>query len=120
VGTELADIFCARCENQKSVVKNILADYTYYEDMQRALGSSRFLRVLQDTIPDRSMFVYKYLKDHLLFLVQRDLPLLLIKRILKDALRGLAELHHQNIVHTGQPDLFHTTGSLFFFITKTS
>jgi len=80
--------------------------------MQRALGSSRYLRLLQDTIPDRSMFVYEYLKDHLLSLAQKDLPLLLTKRILKDALRGLAELHHQNIVHTGQPDLFHTPGSL--------
>lgn len=74
--------------------------------MQRALGSSRYLRVLQDTIPDRSMFVYKYLKDHLLFLVQRDLPMLLTKRILKDTLRGLAELHQQNIVHTGQHNTF--------------
>ena len=97
----LADGFCARCGNQKFVVKNILADFKYYLDMQRALGGSRYLRLLQDTIPDRSMFVYKYLKDHLLSLAQKDLPLLLTKRILKDALRGLAELHHQNIVHTG-------------------
>ena len=97
----LADIFCARSGNQKFVVKNILADYKYYQDMQQALGSSRYLRLMQDAIPERSMFVYKYLKDHLLSLAQKDLPLLLTKRILKDALRGLAELHHQNIVHTG-------------------
>ncbi|KAL9019227.1 MAG: hypothetical protein Q9185_003536 [Variospora sp. 1 TL-2023] len=86
--------------NQKFVVKNILAEYKYYQDMQRALHGSRYLRLLQDTIPDRSMFVYKYLNDHLLFLAQKDLPLLLTKRILKDTLRGLAELHHENIVHT--------------------
>ena len=97
----LADIFCARSGNQKFVAKNVLADFKYYQDMQRALGTSRYLRLLQDTIPDRSMFVYEYLKDHLLSLAQKDLPLLLTKRILKDALRGLAELHHQNIVHTG-------------------
>jgi hypothetical protein len=59
--------------------------------MQRALGTSRYLRLLQDTIPDRSMFVYNYLKDHLLSLAQEDLPLLLTKRILKGALQGLAE-----------------------------
>ncbi|KAL9609841.1 MAG: hypothetical protein Q9167_005408 [Letrouitia subvulpina] len=46
------------------------------------------------------MFVFDYFKDHLLSLAQKELPLLLIKRILKDALRGIAELHHQNIVHT--------------------
>lgn len=83
------------------MVKDVLADFKYYEDMQRALGSSRYLRLLQDTIPARSMFVYKYLKDHLLSLAQEDLPLLLTKRILRDALHGLAELHRQNIVHTG-------------------
>ena len=93
--------FFARYEEQYFVLKTVLADYEYYEDMQRALATSRYLRLLQDTIPDRSMFVYKYLKDHLLSLAQKDLPLLLTKRILRAALHGLAELHHQNIVHTG-------------------
>ncbi|MCJ1280773.1 hypothetical protein MMC26_000090 [Xylographa opegraphella] len=86
--------------NQKFVAKTVLADFQYYQDMQQALGNSRYLRLVQDTIPDKSMFVYKYLKDHLLSLARKSLPLLLTKRILKDALRGLAELHHQNIVHT--------------------
>lgn len=93
--------FVHRCRNQSFVVKNLVTDFKYYHDMQRALDSSRYLRLLQDTIPDKSMFVYKYLKDHLLSLAQKDLPLQVTKRILKDALRGLAELHHQNIVHTG-------------------
>lgn len=82
-------------------MKTILADIQYYEDMQRGLRTSRYLRLLQDTIPDRSMFVYKYFKDHLLSLAQKNIPMLLTKRILKDALHGLADLHHQNIVHTG-------------------
>ena len=83
------------------MVKTILAEFQYYHDMQRALNTSRYLRLLQDTVPDRSMFVYKYFNDHLLSLAQKDLPLPLTKRILKDALHGLAELHDQNIVHTG-------------------
>ena len=73
--------------------------------MQQALSPSRYLQLWQDTIPDRSMFVFKYLNDHFLFLAQRDLPLPLTKRILKDALHGLAELHEQDIVHTGQDRL---------------
>lgn len=80
----------------------MLADFEYYQDMQRALGTSRYLRLFHDTIPPRSMFVYEYLNDHLLSLAQKDLPLLLTKRILKDTLGGLAELHQENIVHTGQ------------------
>ena len=90
----LADIFCARCGNQQFVVKNVLADFKYYQDMQRALGSPPYLRLMQDTIPERSIFVYRYFKDHLLSLAQIDLPLLLTKRILKDTLRGLAELYY--------------------------
>jgi serine/threonine protein kinase len=51
------------------------------------------------------MFVYRYLSDHLLSLAQEELPLTLVKRILKDALRGLAALHDRDIVHTGVPKL---------------
>ena len=47
------------------------------------------------------MFVFQYFAGHLLRLVQKDLPLAVTKRILKDVLRGIAELHDQDIVHTG-------------------
>ncbi|KAL9097946.1 MAG: hypothetical protein Q9163_006298 [Psora crenata] len=79
-------VYLATYGKQKFVAKTVLADFQYYRDMQRELYASRYLRLFQDTIPDRSMFVYKYLKDHLLSLAQKDLPLLLTKRILKDAL----------------------------------
>jgi hypothetical protein len=47
------------------------------------------------------MFVFEHFTGHLLTLAQKDLPLVVIKRILKSALTGLAELHDQDIVHTG-------------------
>ncbi|MCJ1382836.1 hypothetical protein MMC17_005949 [Xylographa soralifera] len=93
-------VYLTTCEKQSFVVKTVLAEFQYYHDMQRALSPSRYLRLLQDTIPNRSMFVYKYLNDHLLSLAQKNLPLPLTKRILKDALHGIAELQSQNIVHT--------------------
>ncbi|KAH9224723.1 kinase-like domain-containing protein [Leptodontidium sp. 2 PMI_412] len=46
------------------------------------------------------MFVYRYFADHLPSFAQKELPIRLTKRILKDSLRGLAALHDQNIVHT--------------------
>lgn len=64
------------------------------------------------------MFVYRYLKDHLLSLAQKNLPLQLTKRILKDTLRGLAELHRHNIVHAGKSDLCHTPNP-FMITAKT-
>ena len=99
--SSLANATRVRSGNHRFAIRDILAEFKYYEDMQRSLASSRHLRLAHDTIPNRSMFVYDYFKDHLLFLAQKDLPLRTTKRILKDALRGLAELHHQNIVHTG-------------------
>ncbi|EFE35187.1 uncharacterized protein ARB_06144 [Trichophyton benhamiae CBS 112371] len=46
------------------------------------------------------MFAFEYFTGHLLRLAQNDPPLQITKRILKDALRGLAELHSRDIVHT--------------------
>jgi serine/threonine protein kinase len=64
------------------------------------LRSSPYIRVSDDAAPEESLFMYKYLQDHLLSFVQRDIPLHLTKRILRDALRGIATLHEKGIVHT--------------------
>ncbi|KAL2872746.1 putative calcium/calmodulin dependent protein kinase [Aspergillus lucknowensis] len=58
------------------------------------------VRFAVDTIPDKSLFVFEHFTGHLLTLAQENLPLVVIKRILKSALTGLAELHDQDIVHT--------------------
>lgn len=47
------------------------------------------------------MFFYKYLSDHLLHFILEGPELPFIKRILKDALRGIAAMHDQDIVHAG-------------------
>jgi len=64
------------------------------------LRQSPYVRVADDSIPDQSMFAYKYVKDHLLSFSQKDVPLPLTKRILRDSLRGIAALHEKGIVHT--------------------
>ncbi|KAJ6179650.1 hypothetical protein N7519_010111 [Penicillium mononematosum] len=75
-----------------------------FEDLQvvnnRLRGNASHVRLAIDTIPNKSMFVFEHFTDHLLTLVQKDLPLMVIKRVLRDALAGLAELHDQDIVHT--------------------
>ena len=64
------------------------------------LRNSPYIRVSDDDIPDESMFAYNYLRDHLLSFVQKDVSLSITKRILRDALRGIATLHNKGIVHT--------------------
>jgi serine/threonine protein kinase len=75
-------------------------DFKYFEDMFSDLRRSPYIRVADDAIPDQSMFAYKYFKDHLLSFAQRDILLPLMKRILRDSLRGIAALHEKDIVHT--------------------
>jgi serine/threonine protein kinase len=59
------------------------------------------VRDLEDTCADESIFVFKYLKVNLLVLVQKNLPIATTKKILRDALRGLAAMHDKDIVHNG-------------------
>ncbi|PSS07171.1 hypothetical protein M430DRAFT_23320 [Amorphotheca resinae ATCC 22711] len=94
-------VYIASAENQKFVLKNLFAeDINGCMDMYRSLRSCPYLRLSHDIIPEEATLVYHYFTDHLLSLAQKDLPLAVTKRILKDTLRGLAALHDQNIVHT--------------------
>ncbi|KAI4126993.1 MAG: hypothetical protein LQ338_003448 [Usnochroma carphineum] len=99
-GPPFGRVCLATADNQKFVLKDIPADFEYYEKMYRNLCGCPYLRPLQDIIPDQSIFVFDYYTDHLLNVVQKDLPDAVIKRILHDALCGLATLHDHNIVHT--------------------
>ncbi|KAL4922583.1 kinase-like protein [Aspergillus aurantiobrunneus] len=77
-----------------------------FEDLQgvnnRLCGNISHVRLAVDTIPDKSIFIFKHFTGYLLTLAQKNLPLVVIKRILKDALTGLAELYDQDIIHTVQ------------------
>lgn len=48
------------------------------------------------------MFVFEYLTGHLLHLAQKDLLLGTRKKLLKEALFGIAEMHEKDVVHTGE------------------
>lgn len=68
--------------------------------MYSNLRACPHVRLAQDTVSEQSIFVYHYMSDDLLSLVQMDLPIEVIKRILRRALCGLSALHNRNIVHT--------------------
>lgn len=90
-----------RSGDHKYVLKSVAPrDFKYFKEMFDDLRSSPYVRVSDDECPDESVFIYKYLRDHLLSFVQNEVPLPTIKRILRDALRGIATLHGKGIVHT--------------------
>ncbi|KAL3440890.1 kinase-like domain-containing protein [Aspergillus insuetus] len=76
-------------------------NFQYLQEINNRLrGNANHVRLAVDTIPGKSMFVFEHFTSHLLTVAQKKLPLVVIKRILKDAVTGLAELHDQDIVHT--------------------
>ncbi|KAI0818195.1 kinase-like domain-containing protein [Xylaria sp. FL0064] len=99
--TPLRYVYLAKAGSEKFILKKV-SDFFYaaHEDRFRPVRGCPNLRLACDKIPEQSTLVYGYFSDHLLSLAQTDLPIQVTKRILKDALRGLAALHEHNIVHT--------------------
>ncbi|GAB1193699.1 hypothetical protein APSETT444_002924 [Aspergillus pseudonomiae] len=96
-------VYRASADGQQFILKYIHpVNFEDLEEVNNLLrGNASHVRLAVDTIPDKSMFVFEHFTGHLLALAQKDLPLVVIKRILKNALTGLVELHDQDIIHTG-------------------
>ncbi|OAA60907.1 CMGC/CDK protein kinase [Niveomyces insectorum RCEF 264] len=93
--------------HKQHVLKTIFkSEFDYQLELQEPLMGCPYLRVAVDAVPEHLLFVYDYLSDDLLHASRRkDLLVAARKRILRDALRGLAELHGRGIVHTDiKPD----------------
>ena len=89
-------------EEQKWIVKDINpSNFDYLLDIYRGLSGCPYLRLVHDTVPSQSTFIFKYCTGTLLDLGHRDLTIALTKRILNDTLRGLAALHDRDVVHNG-------------------
>ena len=88
--------------DRKYVLKGVQQSaFNRLQKMYNDLNGCDHVRSVHDTIPKTSVFVHEYLTDNLLRLVQEDLPIADIKRILRDALHGLVALHEKDFVHTG-------------------
>ncbi|KAK8117350.1 uncharacterized protein PG998_005631 [Apiospora kogelbergensis] len=93
-------VYLAEADHQKFVLKTLFeAEYTYALSLQQKFSDSPYLRAVRDTIPGEKMFVNEYLSDHLLNFAWKDISLATQKRILRDALRGLASMHAHDIAH---------------------
>ncbi|KAI0542118.1 kinase-like domain-containing protein [Xylaria digitata] len=94
-------VYLTRAGSEKFILKKVPDSfYADHEDLFGPLRECPNLRIACDKIPEQSALVYRYFSDHLLSLAQKDLPIQVTKRILKDTLRGLAVLHDHYIVHT--------------------
>lgn len=74
----------------------------YCRKVYDSLHGARYVRLLHDVVPESGTLVFEYSSNHLLYLVEeRNLSSALKKSMLRDTLRGIAELHDKNYVHTG-------------------
>ncbi|EPE08075.1 serine threonine protein kinase [Ophiostoma piceae UAMH 11346] len=89
-------------EGHEHVLKTISkSEFDYQLGLQKSLAGCPYLRVVTDDIQEHLLYTYDYLSDDVLNAARRkDLTLAIRKCILRDALRGLAELHSRGIVHT--------------------
>lgn len=71
--------------------------------LQRRVKHSTHVRTAVDTILDRYLLVFPYLETNLLLVDTPTIAPAVKKKLLKDALSGLADLHDQRIIHTGLP-----------------
>lgn len=86
----------------KFVLKEIPSkSFTIRSGIYERLGSSPYVRGLEDVVPEHSIFVFKYLNQNLLQMVSSDIPVATIKTVLKHSLQGIAAMHAKDIVHTG-------------------
>ncbi|RDL32568.1 CMGC protein kinase [Venustampulla echinocandica] len=104
----LACVYLAAAKDKrKYVLKNIFhTEFEYQLNMQAPLSDCPNLRVVIDTIPEKLLFVYNYSTDHLLNLAKKgNLSDATKKRILRDVLVGLADLHNR-ISYTVPDNIF--------------
>lgn len=71
-----------------------------------AVKTSRHVRPVFDVVPDYHLIIHPYLRDTLADMDTSKLSLGHKKTIVKGLLLGLADLHSQNIIHTGEATAF--------------
>lgn len=79
----------------------IKGEFEYQMELQKSVSTSPNVRTVIDTHREFEMFIYPFLIDDMLHFSQKELSMKARKEILRSALRGLADLHENNILHNG-------------------
>ncbi|KAI1816901.1 kinase-like domain-containing protein [Poronia punctata] len=93
-------VYRARAEGMKYIVKNMIeGEFEYQLDLQKLVSSSPNVRTVVDTNKEHEIFMYPFLIGDLLRFSQKELAMEARRDILRSALRGLTDLHENNILH---------------------
>ncbi len=85
-------------ENEKLVLKDVpSAQFDYIRGIYRSLCNNQYLRISEDVVPGRSMFVYRYFPDHLLSFALQDWPVLISKKFSEIRYVGLQHCTNETL-----------------------
>jgi hypothetical protein len=103
----------ASCEGEQYILKDILpGDFEHSLNLMKLVDGSAHVRTSVDSIPDRHMFLFPFLKENLQLVDTPKLTHSVKKNLIKDALTGLANLHDKSIYHTGRIPVCYYSKSL--------
>ncbi|PPJ57953.1 hypothetical protein CBER1_11087 [Cercospora berteroae] len=83
----------------KDLPKSIFSNFTERIWPQLQYKPSSLLRLPIDTIPGRETFVFQYMMQDFLHLVERRVSMHARRHILKSTLQAIADLHRRDVVH---------------------
>ncbi|KAI1131979.1 kinase-like protein [Nemania abortiva] len=93
-------VYRARSGTMKYILKNLIkGEFEYQIEVQQLLSTSSNVRTFVDTHRESESFIYPFLIDDMLQFSQRKLSAEIRKKILRSALRGLADLHEKDMLH---------------------
>ncbi|KKK22217.1 hypothetical protein ARAM_003249 [Aspergillus rambellii] len=96
-------VYRASSEGKNYIMKNMIqGEFEYQLKLQKALSTCPNVRAVVDTIQELEVFIYPFLSRDLLHLSQRKLSKATRRYILRCALRGIADMHHMNVLHNGK------------------
>jgi hypothetical protein len=90
-------------DEEQFILKEIPdAIFSAYETtLRQQIRESPYLRLPFEAIPQQRIHVYRWLTDDFLSLINKKIAMKWRKKILKDSLRGLMDLHATDVVHLG-------------------
>ncbi|KAI1129051.1 kinase-like domain-containing protein [Nemania abortiva] len=99
-------VYRASCQGKPYLLKNpVPSAFDIRLKMLQPLTQLPHVRPLEDSITSLKIFVYPFLDGDLLEFAKKNLSPATRRNIVRDALRGLAELHDHNLAHNDiKPD----------------
>ncbi|KAI6081436.1 kinase-like protein [Hypoxylon rubiginosum] len=94
-------VYRARAGSAKYIVKNTnKGQFEYQTKLEKLVASSPNVRTVVDTNRENEIFIYPFLAEDLLQFSQKKMASETRKDVLRSALRGLADLHERDILHS--------------------